>query len=99
VNEPAAKSAYGRQRGDGSRPSGNTNATASGQAKKAGHSDESSAAQVPDFTAEWQQIREDLKRTDEPALRIGQTENAAYASKAALFDESIWLLWRMAKKN
>src|SRR2546428_5806440 len=33
------------------------------------------------------------------ALRIGQTENAAYASKAALFDESIWLLWRMAKKN
>jgi len=32
------------------------------------------------------------------ALRDGQPENAAYASKAALFDESIWLLWRMAAK-
>ena len=45
--EPAAKSAYGRHRGDGSRPSGNTNATASGQAKKTGHSEETSAAQEP----------------------------------------------------
>ena len=33
------------------------------------------------------------------ALRDGQPENAAYASKAALFDESIWLLWRMAPKT
>ena len=33
------------------------------------------------------------------ALRDGHPENAAYASKAALFDESIWLLWRMTKKN
>ena len=33
------------------------------------------------------------------ALRDGHPENAAYASKAALFDESIWLLWRMRKKN
>ena len=33
------------------------------------------------------------------ALRDGQPENAAYASKAALFDESVWLLWRMAEKN
>ena len=33
------------------------------------------------------------------ALRDGQPENAAYASKSALFDESIWLLWRTAKKN
>jgi hypothetical protein len=33
------------------------------------------------------------------ALRDGQPENAAYASKAALFDESIWLLWRMAKQG
>jgi hypothetical protein len=32
-------------------------------------------------------------------LRDGKPENAAYASKAALFDESIWLLWRMANKN
>ncbi len=32
-------------------------------------------------------------------LREGKLENAAYASKAALFDESIWLLWRMAQKN
>jgi hypothetical protein len=32
-------------------------------------------------------------------LREGKPENAAYASKAVLFDESIWLLWRMAKKN
>jgi len=32
------------------------------------------------------------------ALRDGQPENAAYASKAALFDETIWLLWRMAAK-
>jgi hypothetical protein len=33
------------------------------------------------------------------ALRDGHPENTAYASKGALFDESIWLLWRMAKKN
>jgi hypothetical protein len=33
------------------------------------------------------------------ALRDGHPENAAYASKVALFDESIWLLWRMAKKD
>ena len=33
------------------------------------------------------------------ALRDEKLENAAYASKAALFDESIWLLWRMAIKN
>jgi hypothetical protein len=33
------------------------------------------------------------------ALCIGKPENAGYASKAALFDESAWLLWRMAKKN
>jgi len=33
------------------------------------------------------------------ALRDGHPENAAYASKMALFDESTWLLWRMAKKN
>src|SRR6266496_1652718 len=31
------------------------------------------------------------------ALRDGSPGAAAYASKAALFDESIWLLWRMAK--
>jgi len=47
VLEPAAKIAYGRHRGEGSRPSGNTNATASGQAKKAGQSEETSAAQEP----------------------------------------------------
>ncbi|SRR6266571_2012543 len=33
------------------------------------------------------------------ALRDGQPENATYPSKAAFFDESIWLLWRMAKRN
>ena len=33
------------------------------------------------------------------ALRDGRPENAAYASKVALFDESTWLLWRMAKKD
>ena len=33
------------------------------------------------------------------ALRDGHPENAAYASKVALFDESTWLLWRMAKKD
>ncbi len=43
----AAKSAYGRHRRDGSRPSGNRNATASGQAKKTGHSEETSAAHEP----------------------------------------------------
>ena len=45
--EPAAKSAYGRQRFDGSRPSGNTNAIASGHAKKTGHSEATSAAHDP----------------------------------------------------
>ena len=33
------------------------------------------------------------------ALRDGKLNNTAYASKAALFDESIWLLWRMGLKN
>jgi hypothetical protein len=33
------------------------------------------------------------------ALRDGHPENAAYASKVALFDESTWLLWQMAKKD
>src|SRR5437763_1204610 len=33
------------------------------------------------------------------ALRDGALDNAAYASVAALFDESIWLLWRTAKKS
>src|SRR5215208_1571975 len=45
--EPAAKSAYGRQRSDGRRPFGNTNAIASGQAKKAGQSEETSAVHDP----------------------------------------------------
>ena len=45
--EPAAKSAYGRQRSEGSRPSGNTNAIASGHAKKTGHSEATSAAHDP----------------------------------------------------
>ena len=43
----AAKSAYGRHRGDGSRPSGKTNATVSGHVKKTGQRDETSAAQEP----------------------------------------------------
>ena len=47
VIELAAKSAYGRHRRDGSRPSGNTNVTASGQAKKTGHSEETRAAHEP----------------------------------------------------
>ena len=47
VTEQAAKTAYGRHRGEGSGPSGNTNATANGQAKNAGHSEETSAAQEP----------------------------------------------------
>ncbi|PYJ60481.1 MAG: hypothetical protein DME24_09275 [Verrucomicrobia bacterium] len=33
------------------------------------------------------------------ALRQGAPGNAAYASKAALFDESTWLLWRMSRKE
>ena len=45
--EPAAKSAYGRQRDEGSRPSGNTNAIVNGQAKKTGHNEEASAAHEP----------------------------------------------------
>src|SRR5207247_10251662 len=45
--EATAKRANGRHRRDGSRPSGNTNATASGQAKKNGHCDATSAAQEP----------------------------------------------------
>src|SRR6266568_6433854 len=32
-------------------------------------------------------------------LREGKLENAAYASKVALFDETTWLLWRMAKND
>ena len=32
------------------------------------------------------------------ALRDGLPENAVYASKAALFDESTWLMWRMARR-
>ena len=32
-------------------------------------------------------------------LRDGALDNAAYASVAALFDESIWLLWRTAKEK
>jgi hypothetical protein len=43
----AAKSAYGRHRRDGRRPSGNKNVTASGQAKKTGHTDETRAAHEP----------------------------------------------------
>jgi hypothetical protein len=33
------------------------------------------------------------------ALRDHTPGAAAYASKAALFDESIWLLWRMTRKS
>ncbi len=47
VIETAANSAEGRHRRDGSRPSGNTNAIASGQAKNTGHSEETSAAHDP----------------------------------------------------
>ena len=46
-SRPAANSAYGRHRRDGSRPSGNTKAIASGQAKNTGHSEETSAAHDP----------------------------------------------------
>ena len=47
VIEPTAKSAYGRHRRDGSPPFGNTNATASGHAKKTGQREDTSAAQEP----------------------------------------------------
>ena len=47
VIEPTAKIAYGRHRRDGSRPSGNTNVTASGHAKNTGHSEATSAAHDP----------------------------------------------------
>jgi len=33
------------------------------------------------------------------ALREGSLANATYASKAALFDESTWLLWRLARNR
>jgi hypothetical protein len=33
------------------------------------------------------------------ALRDNRPGAAAYASKAALFDESVWLLWRMTRKS
>jgi hypothetical protein len=33
------------------------------------------------------------------ALREGAAESAVYASKAALFDESTWFLWRMAHRT
>jgi hypothetical protein len=32
-------------------------------------------------------------------LRDGAPDGAIYASKAALFDESTWLVWRMARQT
>jgi hypothetical protein len=33
------------------------------------------------------------------ALRDGAPDNAVYASKATLFDESTWRVWRMARQT